>query len=358
MPKLDTLFKSMAQKEASDLFVSAGAPPILKIDGAMIPADGAKPLSNEICEKLLFELLNDEQRESFQQKGDLDFAYEIPEVARFRGNIFRQRRGISGVFRFIPAEVKALEELNMPEAVGKLARTNRGLILVTGATGSGKSTTLAAMIDVRNRECAEHILTLEDPLEFVHDNKKSIVHQRQIGEHSNSFATSLRAALREAPDVILVGEMRDLETISLAITAAETGHLVYGTLHTSSAPKTVDRIIDAFPEEQQNQIRTMIADTLQGVISQLLLKRSDAKGRVAALEIMINNSAIANLIREGKTFQIHSAIQTGKREGMMTLDQHLMQLMMTKKIYAEEAFRNAHNKNMFLKYVMPQKDQG
>ncbi|MFO8056823.1 MAG: type IV pilus twitching motility protein PilT [bacterium] len=358
MPRLDSLFKSMMQKEASDLFVSSGAPPFLKIDGEMVPADGGKLLSNEVCEKLLFELLTDEQRNVFQEKGDLDFAYEIPEVARFRGNIFLQRRGISGVFRFIPAKVKPLSELNMPDVVGKLSRTNRGLILVTGATGSGKSTTLAAMIDVRNRESAEHILTLEDPLEFVHENKKSIIHQRQIGEHTNSFASSLRAALREAPDVILVGEMRDLETISLAITAAETGHLVYGTLHTSSAPKTVDRIIDAFPEEQQNQIRTMLADTLQGVISQHLLKRADKKGRIAALEVMINNSAIANLIREGKTFQIHSAIQTGKKEGMMTLDQHLTQLMMTKQIFAEEAFRHAHNKNQFLKYVMPQKDQG
>jgi twitching motility protein PilT len=212
---------------------------------------------------------------------------------------------------------------------------------------------LAAMIDLRNREKAEHILTLEDPLEFVHENKKCLVHQRQIGEHSHSFSAALRAALREAPDVILVGEMRDLETISMAITAAETGHLVYGTLHTSSAAKTVDRIIDAFPEDQQNQVRTMLADSLRGVISQTLVKRADGQGRVAAMEILVSTPAIANLIREGKTFQIISALQTGKKEGMITLDQSLMNLMLGKVIFAEEAFRNAINKEMFLPYVMP-----
>ena len=355
MPRLDPLLKSMIEKDASDLFVSAGSPPAYKIHGEIKPA-GAEPLSDDVCQKLLYELINEEQRERFERENDLDFAYEIPGLARYRGNLFRQRKGVGAVFRFIPAGIKTLEDLNLPEIVAKLARNNRGLILVTGSTGSGKSTTLAAMIDLRNRERAEHILTLEDPLEFVHENKKSMVHQRQIGDHTQSFAASLRAALREAPDIILVGEMRDLETIGLAITAAETGHLVYGTLHTSSAAKTVDRIIDAFPEDQQNQIRTMIADTLRGVICQTLVKKVGGVGRVAALEIMVSTPAIANLIREGKTFQIPSALQTGKKDGMISLDQYLMNLMVKKEIYAEEAFKNAINKELFIKYLMPPKE--
>jgi len=355
MARLDGIFKSMMEKDASDLFVSSGAPVCYKIHGEIKPAT-EEQLSASTCEQLLFELIDEDQRRSFLNNNDLDFAYEIPGVARFRGNLFRQRLGVGAVFRIIPATIKSLEELELPEIVGKVARGNRGLILVTGATGSGKSTTLAAMIDLRNRERAEHILTLEDPLEFVHPNKKSIVHQRQIGDHTESFASSLRAALREAPDVILVGEMRDLETIGLAITAAETGHLVYGTLHTSSAAKTVDRIIDAFPEDQQNQVRTMIADTLRCVISQVLVKRADQKGRIAALEILVNTPAVANLIREGKTFQIPSAIQTGKKDGMISLDQYLMNLMLQKKIFAEEAYKQAVNKELFLKYLIPPKE--
>jgi twitching motility protein PilT len=354
MPRLDGLFKSMIDQDASDLFVSAGAPPIFKVHGEMKPAD-ADSLTDAYCRQVLYELLDQEQRSAFEKKNDLDFAYEISGVARFRGNMFMQRRGVGSVFRLIPAQVKPLEELGMPEAVFKLARSNRGLVLVTGATGSGKSTTLAAMIDLRNREKSEHILTLEDPLEFVHENKKSVVHQRQIGYHTDSFASSLRAALREAPDVILVGEMRDLETISLAMTAAETGHLVYGTLHTSSAAKTIDRIIDVFPTEQQNQVRTMLGDSLRGVISQILVKKSGG-GRAAALEIMVNTPAVANLIREGKTFQVPSVIQTSKKEGMISLDNYLMNLMQRKVIFAEEAFRNAINKEPFLRYLMPPKE--
>lgn len=354
MARVDALLKMMADKNASDLFISSGSPPVFKIHGEIHLAT-TNPLTPDFCRQLVYEILDDDKRRAFEASKDLDFAYEIPDVARFRGNLFLQRKGIAAAFRMIPATIKTIEELGMPETVQKLARSNRGLILVTGTTGSGKSTTLAAMIDLRNREKAEHILTLEDPLEFVHENKKSLVHQRQIGEHSQSFSASLRAALREAPDVIMVGEMRDLETISLAITAAETGHLVYGTLHTSSAAKTVDRIIDAFPEDQQNQIRTMLADTLRGVISQTLVKRADGKGRVAAVEILVSTPAVANLIREGKTFQIISAIQTGKKEGMLTFDQSLMNLMMSKVIYAEEAFRNAINKEMFLPYVVPGK---
>jgi twitching motility protein PilT len=355
MPEIDNILMKMVEADASDLFISAGSPPVFKIHGEMVPTN-SNPTSNQLCKKLLFEILDNEQKDQFQKNKDLDFAYEIPDKARFRGNLFMQRKGIAGAFRYIPTRIKTIEELELPDAIKKLARSNRGLILVTGATGSGKSTTLASMIDLRNREFNEHILTLEDPLEFVHENKNSIVHQRQIGEHSNSFASSLRAALREAPDVILVGEMRDLETISLAITAAETGHLVYGTLHTSSAAKTIDRIIDAFPEDQQAQIRTMLADTLRGVIAQILPKKADGKGRVAALEILVVTPAVSNLIREGKTYQIPSAIQTGKKAGMMTLDQHLMDLMKSKVIFAEEAFRNAVNKEMFMQYVMMQRE--
>jgi twitching motility protein PilT len=355
MPKLDKILLEMVKQDASDLFISAGSPPVFKIHGEMVPSNG-KPLSHELCGQLLFELLDEEQKTHFKKNRDLDFAYEIPQAARFRGNLFMQRKGISGVFRYIPTRIKTLENLGLPDAVKKLARSNRGLILVTGATGSGKSTTLAAMIDLRNSERCEHILTLEDPLEFVHENKKCIVHQRQIGDHSRSFSASLRAALREAPDVILVGEMRDLETIGLAITAAETGHLVYGTLHTSSAAKTIDRIIDAFPEDQQAQIRTMIADTLRGVICQILVKRGEGKGMVAALEILVVTHAVSNLIREGKTYQIPSVIQTGRKEGMMSLDQHLMDLMKSKVIFAEEAFRNAVNKDQFMSYVMLQRE--
>ena len=354
MAKLDGLLKAMVENNASDLFLSAGSAPCFKIHGE-VRTTTASPLTPDFCQQLLFEILTAEQRREFESAHDLDFAYEIAGVARFRGNLFLQRKGVSAVFRMIPMEIKSVEDLGLPDIVKKLARSNRGLILVTGTTGSGKSTTLAAMIDLRNREKPEHILTLEDPLEFVHENKKCLIQQRQIGEHSQSFSTALRAALREAPDVILVGEMRDLETISLAITAAETGHLVYGTLHTSSAAKTVDRIIDAFPEEQQNQVRTMLADTLRGVISQTLVKRAEGKGRVAALEIMVSTPAIANLIREAKTYQIVSALQTGKKEGMITLDQYLMNLMMNKTIFAEEAFRNAINKEMFMPYLMPGK---
>ena len=328
MPRLDSLFKMMLEKDASDLFISSGAPPAYKIHGEVKPAAAAsESLTPAICRQLIFELLSEDQRHQFEADNDLDFAYEIPGLARYRGNMFMQRRGISAVFRAIPSTIKSLEDLDLPEVVGKMARINRGLILVTGATGSGKSTTLAAMIDVRNRERAEHILTLEDPLEFVHENKKSIVHQRQIGDHTHSFASSLRAALREAPDVILVGEMRDLETISLAITAAETGHLVYGTLHTSSAAKTVDRIIDAFPAAQQAQIRTMLSESLEAVIAQTLLKKKGGGGRVAACEVLVGVPAVRNLIREGKLHQIPSMMQTGQRSGMQTLDMGLADLV-------------------------------
>jgi twitching motility protein PilT len=356
MARLDAWLKAMVGNGASDLFVSADSQPTFKVHGELKRANTG-PLTPERCREMLMELLSPAQQERFLQTGDLDFAYELPDVARYRGNYFNQRKGMGGVFRMIPKDVQDLESLGLPKVVEKLALSNRGLVLVTGSTGSGKSTTLAAMIDLRNRTRSEHILTLEDPLEFVHENKSSLIHQRQIGEHSLNFATALRAALREAPDVILVGEMRDLETISLAITSAETGHVVFGTLHTSGAAKTVDRIIDAFPQEQQNQIRTMLGDTLRGVISQILLKRADHPGRVAALEVLISTPAMANLIREGKTFQIPSIIQTGKKEGMVALDQSIMSLLMARRITAEEAFKNAVSKELFFKYVMPPKGE-
>ncbi|MCK5913534.1 MAG: PilT/PilU family type 4a pilus ATPase, partial [Desulfuromusa sp.] len=256
-------------------------------------------------------------------------------------------RGIAGVFRLIPSEILTAEELNLPEGVLKMTRFNKGLVLVTGPTGSGKSTTLAAMIDLINRTRKEHILTLEDPLEFIHENKLSLLNQRQIGTHSESFASALKAALREDPDIILVGEMRDLETIQLAMSAAETGHLVFGTLHTNSAPKTIDRIIDVFPKDAQEQVRSMLSESLKGVVCQQLLRTADGKGRVAALEIMLGNAAVGNLIREGKTFQIPSIIQTAKGEGMQLMDSHLMELLNAEKVTAEEAHRCAVDKRVF-----------
>ncbi|MBW2349502.1 MAG: PilT/PilU family type 4a pilus ATPase, partial [Deltaproteobacteria bacterium] len=266
-----------------------------------------------------------------------DFAYEIPGLARFRANVFQERKGYGGAFRIIPTQIKTIRELNLPESIQTLARMKNGLVLVTGPTGSGKSTTLAAMIDLINKERNYHIITLEDPIEFIHPRGKCLIHQRQVGLHAESFASALRAALREDPDVILVGEMRDLETIHLALTAAETGLLVLGTLHTSSAAKTVDRIIDVFPTNQQAQIRTMLSESLRGVVAQLLLKRAGGQGRAAAVEVMITNQAVKNLIREGKTYQISSVIQTGKGSGMQTMEGHIRSLVEAGMVAQEEA---------------------
>jgi len=275
-------------------------------------------------------------------------------MARFRGNIFMQHKGIGAVFRIIPSKILTADDLGLPEGVRKFTQLKKGLVLVTGPTGSGKSTTLAAMIDLINSSRKEHILTLEDPLEFIHENKESLLNQRQIGEHSESFTAALRAALREDPDVILVGEMRDLETISLAMTAAETGHLVFGTLHTNSAAKTIDRIIDAFPRDGQEQIRSMLSESLKGVVCQQLLKTVEGKGRIAAMEIMVGTPAVANLIREGKTFQIPSIIQTARKDGMQLMDQHLIDLLKTKRISPEEAHRCAQEKKQFEQYLPDQ----
>jgi len=316
MAKIDELFKIMVEKGASDLHLSAGNQPLLRLDGDMTSM-GRPELSNEEVQNLIFEILTDKQKKLFVDNWELDLAYSVEGVGRFRVNVFMQRKGMGAVMRVIPTKIKTAEQLGLPPEVMQVIQAHKGLICVTGPTGSGKSTTLAALIDHINKTESAHILTIEDPIEFVHPNQKSLVNQREVGGHTKSFANALKAALREDPDIILVGEMRDLETIQLAMTAAETGHLVFGTLHTNNAPKTIDRIIDVFPQEQQAQVRVMLSESLRGVIAQALLPKVGG-GRVAAIEILVNTKAVANLIREGKTFQIPSAMQTGKREGMIT----------------------------------------
>ncbi len=350
MAKIDSLFKYMTDNKASDLHLSVGSKPKIRKHGELEEI-GTHELTNETLKELLFEILSEEQGKKFSENKHLDFAYDFPGIARFRANYFMQKRGLGAVFRMIPSRILSMEELGLPKQVLKFTDLSRGLVLVTGPTGSGKSTTLAAMIDYINRNRKDHILTIEDPIEFVHQNKGCLINQREIGNHTGSFASALRAALREDPDVILVGEMRDLETIELAITAAETGHLVFGTLHTSSAAKTVDRIIDAFPSGQQAQIRTMLSESLKGVVAQQLLKRSDQPGRLAALEILFVHTAVANLIREGKTFQIPSIIQTGKGEGMQLMDQAIMEALMQKQVSAEEAYLKANDKKSFERFL-------
>jgi len=350
MARIDALFKLMSDAGASDLHLSSGSPPIFRLRGEM-EKQNFKTLTHEELKAILFEILTQKQRETFEEKHDLDFAYSVPGLARFRGNLMMQHRGIAAVFRIIPSKILSADDLGLPEGIRALTRLRKGMVLVTGPTGSGKSTTLAAMIDLINSTRREHILTLEDPLEFIHENKMSLFNQRQIGEHSDSFASALRAALREDPDVILVGEMRDLETIGLAMSAAETGHLVFGTLHTSSAAKTVDRIIDVFPKDAQEQVRAILSESLRGVVCQQLLKTADGKGRAAAQEIMVWNPAIGNLIREGKTFQIPSIMQTGRKDGMQLMDQHILDLLKTKKVSPEEAYRCCQDKRQFEQYL-------
>ncbi|MFZ2949967.1 MAG: type IV pilus twitching motility protein PilT [Desulfuromonadaceae bacterium] len=352
MARIDALFNMMKEQGASDLHLSTGNPPIFRLRGEMVRLN-FKALGHDELKTILFEILSEKQQAHFNETKDLDFAYEVPGLARFRGNIMMQYRGIAAVFRIIPTKILSADELGLPEGVRRMTNFKKGMVLVTGPTGSGKSTTLAGMIDLINSTRKEHILTFEDPLEFIHENKMSLMNQRQIGEHTESFASALRAALREDPDVILVGEMRDLTTIQLAMSAAETGHLVFGTLHTSTAAKTVDRIIDVFPTDQQEQVRAMLSESLKGVICQQLLKTADGKGRVAALEIMLGTPAIANLIREGKTFQIPSIIQTAKKDGMQLLDQHLLDLLKTKRVNPEEAYRCAIDKKQFEQYLTP-----
>ncbi len=317
----------MVAVRASDVHISPGLPPAMRVNGRVAPLADFPTLTPQDTREIVYSVLNDSQRKRFENERQLDLSYAIPDMARFRVNVFFQRGSISAAFRLIPDEIRSLEDLGLPAALTDFTRRPRGFVLVTGPTGSGKSTTLASMVDVINRERSEHILTIEDPIEFLHRHQKCIVNQREIGADATDFGTALRAALREDPDVILVGEMRDLETITTALTAAETGHLVFATLHTQSTAQTVDRIIDVFPPHQQHQVRMQLSIALQGIVTQQLLETSDGAGRVCATEILVPNPAIRNLIREGKTHQIYSALQTSGAQGMHTMDANLAQLV-------------------------------
>jgi len=337
---------TFAVKEgASDLHLSSGEPPMLRIHGEIKRVDHP-PLSPEEVHAMAFDVMTDSQRRLFQEHLDIDFSFEITGVARFRVNVFLTRRGEAAVFRVIPSQIVTLDQLGMPPILKEVCKRERGLVLVTGPTGCGKSTTLAAMVDHINENEELMIVTIEDPIEFVHSSKKALINQREVGVHTQSFANALRGALREDPDVILVGEMRDLETISLALTAAETGQLVFATLHTSSAPKTIDRVIDAFPTEQQNQVRTMFSESLQAVVTQTLCKRKGG-GRIAACEILVGAPAVRNLIREGKIHQLPSVMQTGQKAGMQTLDMALQDLIGRGMITKEEAQAKSMNPVLF-----------
>lgn len=333
------------EKNASDCHLSAGVEPVLRIDGDIERID-VPAIDNKGIEKLVYDIMTDDQRKSFEAHLEADFSFEIEGLSRFRVNVFRQSRGMGAVFRTIPSDVLTLEDLNTPDIFRRIADHSRGLVLVTGPTGSGKSTTLAAMMDYINKTYNSHILTIEDPIEFVHQPQKCLINQREVHRDTHGFSNALRSALREDPDYILVGELRDLETIRLALTAAETGHLVFGTLHTTSAAKTVDRIVDVFPGEEKSLVRTMLSESLQAVISQVLLKKAEG-GRVAAHEILIGTPAIRNLIREDKVAQMTSAMQTGQAVGMQTLDQNLKELVASGSIAPEIAKRAAFNKDAF-----------
>ena len=340
MPQLtsiDDLLEQMAGLGASDLHITVGSPPAFRVRGHITRAEGFEPLTDDESRTLLYRILTSEQQKNFELKRQLDFAYSLPGVARFRVNVFYQREAVGAAFRLIPQETQTLEELGLPEILHVLAEKPRGLVLVTGPTGSGKSTTLAAIIDEINRNRSEHILTVEDPIEFVHRHKRCIVNQREIGPDATSFAEALKAALRQDPDVILVGEMRDLETISTALTAAETGHLVFATLHTQTAPSTIDRIVDVFPAEQQEQVRIMIANSLQAIVTQTLLPTADGQGRVAALEILLPDDAVRNLIRQAKVEQVYSIMQTNTARGMQTMEQALAELVLHRVVNIDEA---------------------
>lgn len=338
--QLDKIFRTAVQYKASDVYITTGCKPVLRINGDLILIEEHPVLTKKMAEDYLLEILTEEQRNFFAKNLELDFSLDVPSISRFRVNIFVQRKGMGACFRLIPEVVFSLDELGMPETLKTITQYNNGLVIVTGPTGSGKSTTLAAMMNEINANEAQHMITIEDPIEFVHENKKSIIEQREVKTHTISFEKALRSALREDPDVILVGEMRDLETISLAITAAETGHLVFATLHTSGAAKSVDRMIDAFPFEQQNQIRAQLSESLRAVIWQNLLKTKDGKGRIAPLEIMVNNSGITNMIRKAKTHQIDSAIETGFKEGMQTMKKAVTDMLEADLITEEEALKS------------------
>lgn len=351
MAQIDAFFKAMKEQGASDLHLASGSQPILRIRGEMKRIKH-KHFEDEELKKLLYEITPEEKIKVFEETGDLDFAYEIPGLSRYRANYFQQAAGISAVFREIPNEILTIDQLGLPSLLKKLAQLANGLVLVTGPTGSGKTTTLAAIINEANEKREDHILTIEDPLEFKHQHKGCLISHREVGTHSRSFATALRAALREDPDIIMVGEMRDLETIALALEASNTGHLVLGTLHTTSAVKTVDRIIDVFPSNQQSQIRSSLADGLRAVLAQTLFKRIDkVGGRIAAIEILLGNPAVRSHIRKGETHLIPNDIEIGKKEGMKTLDESIMKLLENKYISAQDAYKKAIYKAKFEPFV-------
>jgi twitching motility protein PilT len=340
------ILKASVEKGASDVHLAIGMPPMLRIDGEVRPLEGAPTLNAEECRRIIFSLLSDHQRTRFEQEWELDFSVAVDNVSRFRANILLEKKGVEAVLRVISNKIPTPEELQLPQVIVDLANTPRGLVLVTGPTGSGKSTTLACLINLINQKRKEHILTIEDPIEFVYENKNSIVRQREIGQQTKGYTEALKHALRQDPDVVLIGEMRDLETIAAAMTVAETGHLVFGTLHTTDAAQTVDRIIDVFPSHQQQQIRTQLSTCLRAVIGQTLLPKVGGKGRVAAREIMIVTPAIANLIREGKTHQIYGAIDTSARVGMISLDKSLADLAKKGLITMEDALSKANRPEM------------
>jgi len=356
MAKLDSFFKLMVDQGASDLHLVSGSQPILRVNGELQRVRYTT-LENDDLRKMLYELAPEYKIKQFEEMGDIDFAYELPGLARYRANYFVQKYGVGAVFRQIPDTILTVEQLGLPPVLNRLPLYPKGLVLVTGPTGSGKSTTLAALVDYANTHRKDHILTIEDPVEFVHKSRNCIVNHREVGMHTKSFAIALRAALREDPDIIMVGEMRDLETISLAVEAASTGHLVFGTLHTQSAAKTVDRIIDVFPHEQQEQIRATLADSLQAVVAQTLFKRRDKRGRCAALEILVATPAVRNLVRDGKTFQIPTVLQTVKKFGIQSLDDTILDHLEKGRINAEDAYLHCLDKTRFRAFLRNVSDE-
>jgi twitching motility protein PilT len=361
MAKIDAFFNLLLEQKASDLHMASGNPPMLRISGELHRVD-FPPLESDSLKAMLYEIAPEYKIKHFEETGDVDFGYEIPGVSRFRANFFNQKNGISAVFRQIPSTVWSFEDFEkvdapLPPVLKKFCMMHKGLVLVTGPTGSGKSTTLAAMVDYCNRNRRDHILTIEDPIEFVHESKGCLVNHREVGVHTKSFGAALKGALREDPDIVLVGEMRDLETIELALTAASTGHLVFGTLHTQSAAKTVDRIIDVFPADQQNKIRATLSESLRGVVAQNLFKRVDKKGRVASLEILVFTTAVANLVREGKTHQIPGMIQVGKKMGNQPLDDAIMDHLKMRRIAPEEAFEKCLDKKKFYPFLTAERQE-
>jgi len=350
MAQIDAFFKLMNDEGASDLHMVAEQQPVLRVRGDMERVK-FKKMSHDELKAMLYEICPEDKIKLFEETGDIDFGYEIPGLARYRCNFFNQKYGMGAVFREIPSDILSVEQLGLPKVITRLAHLPKGLVLVTGPTGHGKSTTLAAIVDEANRTRKDHILTIEDPIEFVHKSQKCVINHREVGTHTKGFKEALRGALREDPDIIMVGEMRDLETMTLAMEAAMTGHLVFGTLHTLNAMKTVDRAIEMFPANQQQQVRSTLADALRAIVSQTLFKRIDVKGRIAALEILVATPAVRNMIREAKTYQIISVMQTGKKYGMQTMDDAIMQMLEKRQISADDAYSNSIDKSKFLKFL-------